>query len=239
VQLSIAPQAKDGRVTRCGSTRTIVLETERRPPASAARAGGPVTEHRGPREGVMRSRKQTPLPLEAPLRVRLTDDARARKAHELAVIGLSIRGHKRKLSNDARETKQEIARLEKDRAELEDQLIADEEMRPQGELFVGNTPSKEEAAAALGKVAVRRRRGQAERPSRLRGRGRRRPSRADVQALRLRPGRSRPRAGGTRLRGRWRRRGGLLALRRAEGEPRARGAGRGGGLDGGAGPGGR
>jgi hypothetical protein len=102
----------------------------------------------------MRSRKQTPLPLEAPLRVRLTDDARARKAHELAVIGLSIRGHKRKLSNDARETKQEIARLEKDRAELEDQLIADEEMRPQGELFVGNTPSKEEAAAALGKVAV-------------------------------------------------------------------------------------
>jgi hypothetical protein len=102
----------------------------------------------------MRSRKQTPLPLEAPVRVRLTDEARSRKAHELAVIGLSIRGHKRKLSTDSRATKQEIARLEKERTELEDQLIADEELRPQGELFVGNTPTKEEAAAALGKVAA-------------------------------------------------------------------------------------
>jgi hypothetical protein len=103
-----------------------------------------------------RSKNQAPLPLEAPVRVRLSDEDRARKGHELAVIGLSIRGHKRKLTSDNRATKAEIARLEKDRGDLEDALIADEELRPQGQLFVDGTatPTPGEAAAALAAVAA-------------------------------------------------------------------------------------
>jgi hypothetical protein len=100
-----------------------------------------------------RSRNQNPLPLEAPVRVRLSDEDRARKGHALAVVGLSIRSHKRKLSTDTRATKEEIARLEKERGELEDALIADEELRPQGQLFVADLP-KDQAAAALATVAA-------------------------------------------------------------------------------------
>jgi hypothetical protein len=100
-----------------------------------------------------RSKNQAPLPLEAPTRVRLSDEERSRKGHELAVIGLSIRGHRRKLTSDNRATKAEIARLEKERGELEDALIADEELRPQGELFVADLP-KDQAAAALATVAA-------------------------------------------------------------------------------------
>lgn len=100
-----------------------------------------------------RRSKNLPLPLEAQARVRLTDEDRARKGHELAVIGLSIRGHRRKLTSDNRATKAEIARLEKDRGDLEDALIADEELRPQGQLFVADLP-KGEATAVLATVAV-------------------------------------------------------------------------------------
>ena len=102
-----------------------------------------------------RRSKNLPLPLQAQARVRLTDEERSRKGHELAVVGLAIRGHKRKLTSDNRATKAEIARLEKDRGDLEDALIADEELRPQGQLFVDGTatPTPGEAAAALADVA--------------------------------------------------------------------------------------
>src|SRR5678815_5798009 len=102
-----------------------------------------------------RSKNQAPLPLEAPTRVRLTDEERSRKGHELAVIGLSIRGHRRKLTSDNRATKAVIARLEKERGDLEDALIADEELRPQGQLFVDGTatPTPGEAAVAIATVA--------------------------------------------------------------------------------------
>lgn len=100
-----------------------------------------------------RRSRNLPLPLEAQARVRLTDEDRARKGHELAVIGLSIRGHRRKLTSDNRATKAEIARLEKNRGDLEDALIADEELRPQGQLFVADLP-KGEATAVLATVAA-------------------------------------------------------------------------------------
>lgn len=101
-----------------------------------------------------RSMNQQDLPLEKPKRVRLSDETRAGKSHRLAVVGQAIRGHRRDLTAKTRDTRDAIKVLEAERAEIEDALIADEELKAQGELFVGGEPSKPEAQEVLASVAA-------------------------------------------------------------------------------------
>lgn len=99
-----------------------------------------------------RSRNQNELPLEKPVRVRLSDTARSDKAHRLAVVGQAIRAHRREMAARDSGTKEAIKKLEAERAELEDALVADEELKAQGQLFVSDV-SPVEAKGVLAAVA--------------------------------------------------------------------------------------
>src|SRR5262245_36363825 len=99
-----------------------------------------------------RSRNQTTLTMEATVLVRLSDEDRAAKGHRSAVIGHSIRAYKRKLAYDSRATKEAIKKLEKERDDIDDALVRDEELRAQGDLrFEG----KKDATEVLAQVAKR------------------------------------------------------------------------------------
>lgn len=103
-----------------------------------------------------RSRNQQDLPLDKPARVRLSDEGRGQKSHRLAVVGTAIRGHRKELQSKTRDTRDAIKLLERERAELEDALIADEELKAQGQLFVAERdgPTKPQAQSALATVAA-------------------------------------------------------------------------------------
>ena len=98
-------------------------------------------------------KNQQPLPLEKPARVRLSPDDRERKGHELAVKGLAIRSYERELQSKTKDTRKAIKTLKAEISELQDQIVADEELKDQGQLFVGGAPTKEQAQAALATVA--------------------------------------------------------------------------------------
>jgi hypothetical protein len=99
----------------------------------------------------MRGRRdQAVLPLEQPVRVKLTDDDRAAKGHQMAVKRLALRAVKRDLKRHTRGAKEELARLEKEIDDLADALVFDEEIRKQGDLRL---EGKTEATPILATVA--------------------------------------------------------------------------------------
>jgi hypothetical protein len=97
-----------------------------------------------------RHRQDPALPLEAPVRVRLKDDERELKQHQLTVKIQALRMTKREALGKARDYRAEVDRLEGDINTLADALQADEELRKQGELFV----SPDAATSTLAGVAA-------------------------------------------------------------------------------------
>lgn len=96
-----------------------------------------------------RSRNQPPLPMEKPVPVKLTDEERDAKAHQMAVKRHAYRAVKRELKRTTRAAKEEMEVLEREMDEIADALITDQELRRQGDLrFEG----KIEATAALAQV---------------------------------------------------------------------------------------
>lgn len=100
-----------------------------------------------------RGRNQPELPLERPVRVKLTDDDRARKGHELAVKRQAVRVAKRQLKTASKNAKDEIARLEGEMDEISDDLVADEEIRKQGDLRYDGKADATPVLAAVAAVA--------------------------------------------------------------------------------------
>ena len=87
-----------------------------------------------------RSRNQAVLPMDKPTPVKLTDEDRAAKAHQMALKRHAYRAVKRELKRNSRAAKEEMERLEGEIDELADALVADEELRKQGDLrFEGKT----------------------------------------------------------------------------------------------------
>lgn len=99
----------------------------------------------------MRGRRdQAALPLEQPVRVKLTDDERAAKGHQMAVKRHALRAVKRDLKRQVRGAKEEVQRLEKEMDDIADALVFDEEIRRQGDLRLDG---KAEATPILATVA--------------------------------------------------------------------------------------
>lgn len=82
-----------------------------------------------------RKDKTDKLPLEQPAMVRLSDEDRERKQHEMVVKVQARKVVKREAKIKAREYRDELDRYDDEIEKLADQLQHDEEMRRNGDLF--------------------------------------------------------------------------------------------------------